>query len=209
VRSTSRRRSGRPAAELPRRELLEALARQYHHLQNEHKRFPEGSTMRRRIEARLLDVGERFDRTLDEWVTEDDLRESWRRHLHYRAAVPEGPAAVRPLVFRGISDAGSVVEIRGGKGDDLDVVVDGSLVERIAATKDLGREVLSKFHVDGFEFRETFTASPDALEALDVFLAGEVSPPWEHAIELLADGLIDTHFDLTPRGRRAQAAASS
>jgi hypothetical protein len=193
---------------MPRRELLEALARQYHHLQNEHKRFPEGSTMRRRIEERLLDVGERFDRTLDEWVTEDDLREAWRRHLHYRAAVPEGPAAIRPLVFRGVSDADSVVEIRGGKGEELDVVVDGSLVERIAATKDLGREVPSTFRVDGFEFDETFVASAEALRALDGFLADGGSPPWEHATELLADGLIDTHFDLTPRGRRALATAS-
>jgi hypothetical protein len=201
------RRSARPA-ELPRRELLEALVRQYHHLQNEHKRFPEGSTMRRRIEERLLDVRERFDRVLDEWVAEDDLRESWRRHLHYRAAMPDGPAAIRPLVFRGTSDAGSVVEIRGGKGDDLEVVVDGSLVERVAATKDLGRDVPSTFRVDGFEFHETFTASADALRALDAFLAGDGSPPWEHAAELLGEGLIDTHFDLTPRGRRALATAS-
>jgi hypothetical protein len=207
VRSTSRR-SGRPAAELPRRELLEALARQYHHLQNEHKRFPEGSTMRRRIGKRLLDVRERFDRVLDEWVADDDLRECWRRHLHYQVAMPEGPSAIRPLVFRGVSEAGSVVEIRGRSGDDLDVVVDGSLVERIAAAKDLGREVPSTFQVDGFELRETFTASADALQALDAFLAGAGSPPWEHAAELLADGLIDTHFDLTPRGRRALAASS-
>jgi hypothetical protein len=208
VRSTSRRRSGRPSTELPLRELLEALARQYHHLQNEHKRFPEGSTMRRRIGERLLDVRERFDRMLDEWVADDDLREGWRRHLHYRAAVPEGPSAIRPLVFRGVSAAGSVVEIRGRVGDDLDVVVDGSLVERIAAAKDVGRKVPSTWNVDGFDFRETFTTSTDALQALNAFLADAGSPPWEHAVELLADGLIDTHFDLTPRGRRALAAAS-
>jgi hypothetical protein len=207
VRSGSRGRA-RPTAELPRRELLEALARQYHHLQNEHKRFPEGSSMRRRIGERLRDVRERFDRALDEWVGEDDLREGWRRHLNYRAAAPEGPAAIRPLLFCGVSDAGSVVEIRSRKGGELDVVVDGSLVERIAATKDLGREVPSAFRVDGFEFRETFTASVDALRALDAFLAGAGSPPWEHATELLADGLIGTHFDLTPRGRRALAMAS-
>jgi hypothetical protein len=207
VRSSSRR-SGGQAAELPRRELLEALARQYHHLQNEHKQFPEGSTMRRRIGERLLDVRERFDRVLDEWVDDDDLRESWRRHLHNRAAVPEGPPPIRPLAFRGVSDAGSVAEIRGRNGDDLDVVVDGSLVERIAARKDLSRDVPSTFRVDGFEFRETFAASADALQALDEFLAGGGSPPWEHATELLADGLIDTHFDLMPRGRRALATSS-
>jgi hypothetical protein len=207
VRSTSRR-SGRPAAELPLRELLETLARQYHHLQNEHKHFREGSTMRRRIGERLLDVRERFDRLLDEWVDDDDLREDWRRHLHHRVAVPDGPSAIQPLAFRGVSDAGSVAEIRGRNGDDFDVVVDGSLVERIAAKKDLERAVPSTFRVDGFEFRETFAASADALEALGAFLADAGSPPWEHATELLADGLIDTHFDLTPRGRRALATVS-
>jgi hypothetical protein len=207
VRSTSRR-SGRPAAEFPLREVLDVLVRLYHHLQNEHKRFPEGSTMRRRIGQRLLDVRERFDRVLDEWVADDDLREDWRRHLHYRAAVPEGPSAIRPLTFRGVSDAGSVVEIRGRNGDDLDVIVDGSLVERIVATKDLKREVPSPLHIDGFEFRETFAASAYALKALDAFLTGAGSPPWEHATELLTDGLIDTHFDLTPRGRRALFTAS-
>jgi hypothetical protein len=31
------------------------------------------------------------------------------------------------------------------------------------------------------------------------------SPRWDYAAELLSDGLIDVHFDLTPRGRRAHA----
>jgi hypothetical protein len=39
-------------------------------------------------------------------------------------------------------------------------------------------------------------------------LAGGASAPWEDATELVADGLIDTHFDLTPRGRRAPVTAS-
>lgn len=98
--------------------------------------------MRRRIGERPLDVRECFERVLEEWVAEDDLREGWRRHLHYRAAVPEGPAAIRPFGFRGVSDAGSVVEIRGRNGDELDVVVDGSLVERIAANVDVARRRL-------------------------------------------------------------------
>jgi hypothetical protein len=34
------------------------------------------------------------------------------------------------------------------------------------------------------------------------FLRNDESPPWEHAAELLADGLIDTNAALTPRGRR-------
>lgn len=61
-----------------------------------------------------------------------------------------------------------------------------------------------RFRVDGFEFDETFEASDDALDALAMFLAEESEPAWEHASELLADGLIDIHFAATPRGRRAR-----
>jgi hypothetical protein len=43
------------------------------------------------------------------------------------------------------------------------------------------------------------------LEALPLaeFLDRGESPPWEYASELLAGGLINVHFALTPRGRRA------
>lgn len=198
-------RSSPPSTELPRHELLEALARDYHHLQNEHKRFAPGSGVRRRIEKRLLDARERFDRLLQEWVPEDDLRRAWHDHLHYRAPVPEGPPPIRPLVFRGLSDAGSVVEIRGGN-DELDVVIDGSLIERVSGSKDFASTVPpGRFRLDHTEFHETFAASEDALRALERFVAEGGSPPWEHMPELLADGLIDTHADLTPRGRRALA----
>ena len=43
--------------------------------------------------------------------------------------------------------------------------------------------------------------------ALADFLERGESPPWEHASELLEDGLIDVHFALTPRGHRALARA--
>ena len=54
-------------------------------------------------------------------------------------------------------------------------------------------------------FSETFTASTKALRELAGYLRGSGSPPWDSAGELLADGLIDVHFALTPRGRRALA----
>jgi hypothetical protein len=105
----------------PRREELEALVRYYHHLQNEHKRAALESAMRRRVEETLLEVRRGFDRVLEEWVPEEKLRHAWREHLHYRAPEPPGPPAIRPLVFRGVSEAGSVVEIRGTKGEELEV----------------------------------------------------------------------------------------
>jgi hypothetical protein len=192
---------------LPRREELEALVRQYHHLQNEHQRTAVESSTRRRIEERLLAVRERFDRVLEEWVPEDELRSAWWEHLHNRAPAPSGPAAIRPLVFHGITDANSVVEVRGRTNGELEVRVDGAVVERVAAAKDLSSVTPPlSFRADGIEARETFTASAEALDALADFLAdGGRPPPWDHASELLADGLIDTHFAVTPRGRRALA----
>jgi hypothetical protein len=46
----------------------------------------------------------------------------------------------------------------------------------------------------------------EELDALADFLGSiDASPPWTHASELLTDGLIEVHFDLPPRGRRALA----
>jgi hypothetical protein len=192
---------------LPRREELEAVVRHYHQLQNEHERASPGSSTRRRLEERLLDLRQRFDRLLEEWVPEDELRREWREHLHNRAPMPSGPPAIRPLLFSGVTDAGSVVEVRGKKDEELEVRVDGALAARVVAAKDLSSVTpLLRFRVDGIAAHETFTASAEALDALADFLEEDGRPPpWDHASELLADGLIDAHFAVTPRGRRALA----
>jgi hypothetical protein len=193
---------------LPRREELQALVRRYHHLQNEHVRAPVDSAPRRRIEEKLLDLRRRFDRVLEEWVPDEELRRAWREHLHNRAPEPDGPEAIRPLVFAGRSEVtGSVVEIRGSQAEELEVTVDGTLIERVDADEDFSVTVPpARFRLNGNEFVETFSASPEALRALAEFVGAEgASPPWDYAAELLADGLIDTNFGLTPRGRRALA----
>jgi hypothetical protein len=190
--------------ELPRREVLQTLAGHYHHLQNEHKRAGVESGVRRRIEEQLLEVRERFDRLLEEWVPDAELRQAWREHLHNRVAAPAGPAAIRPLVFRGRSEAAAVVEVRGKGGDELEVEIDGSVVARIAGEKDFTPVIPTfRWRFDGVEFEELFDVSSEALDALADSLREDQPPPWEHATELLADGLIDTHAALTPRGRRA------
>ncbi len=202
-------KSASRAEALPRHEVLAALAHEYHHVQNELKREPPESAARRRLEDRLLDVRERFDRLLAEWVEEPGLREEWEQHLHNRAPAPAGPPPIAPIVFRGRAEvSGSVVELRGKRGDEYEVVVDGSVAERIVAN-DLPSDGPYRFRLDGTanEFDELFDVSPEALEALRRFTADGGSPPWDHAPELLSDGLIDTHAGLTPRGRRALAAA--
>jgi hypothetical protein len=194
---------------VPLREELQTLAHWYHHLQNEHQSASPESGVRRRIESDLLDVRERFDRVLDEWIPDEALREEWRLHLHNREAAPDGPGSIEPLVFLGVSEvSGSTVAIRG-RPDDLRVEVDGTLAERIVAGKDFAAVVPPvHFRLNDNTFEETFSAPGDALDALASFLDEGGTPPWEHASELLADGLIDVHFDLTPRGRRALALRS-
>ncbi len=200
------RRRSPEASALPLREELAALVHYYQHLHNEveHEK-PEGST-RHELEDKLLDVRERFDRLLEEWVPDDEAREQWREYIHGRRPKPDEPPAIEPLAFQGVTDAGSVVQIRG-QADEYQVWVDGSLQERIAAQKDLSvdKPVLH-FRWDGKEIAETFNASEEALDALAQYTDdADSSPPWDYASELLADGLIDVHFGLTPRGKRVTA----
>jgi hypothetical protein len=204
--SLPRRRSPEASA-LPLQEELAALVHHYQHLHNElvHEK-PEGST-RRELEDKLLDVRERFDRLLEEWVPDEELRQEWREYIHGRRPEPDEPAGIEPLAFQGVTDAGSILQVRG-QADEYQVWVDGSLQERIAAQKDLSvdKRVLH-FRWDGKEIAETFNASADALNALAAHRDDpDALPPWDYASELLADGLIDVHFDLTPRGKRAIAA---
>jgi hypothetical protein len=200
------RRRKNKLEDMPLREELQALVHRYRHLKNEHNRAAPESSVRRRIEDELLDVRERFDRLLVEWIPDDELRSEWRAHIDNREPEPQSPGSSEPLVFAGRSEvSGSIVEIRG-RPDELRVEVDGSLVERVVAAKDFSITTPpAHFRLNGNAFEEIFSASDDALDALAAFLDGDGSPPWGYASELLADGLIDTHFDLTPRGRRALA----
>jgi hypothetical protein len=185
---------------------LQALVHHYQHLHNEveHEK-PEGST-RRELEQKVLDTRERFDRLLEEWVPDEELREQWREYIHGRRHEPGEPARIEPLAFQGVTDAGSVVQVRA-QADEYQVWVDGSLQERIAARKDLSvDEPVLHFRWDGKEIAETFNASEDSLNALAAHRDDpDASPPWDYASELLADGLIDVRFGLTPRGKRAIA----
>jgi hypothetical protein len=195
-------------AVLPLHEELDALARHYHHLQVEHQNAQPGSSNRRRLEEKLLRVRERLERVLEEWVPEEQLREAWRTYLDHHGPEPDGPPVIQPVVFRGRSEVtGSVLEIRGS-ADELRVEVDGGLIERVAAEKDFSStQPVVGYRLNENEYDEIFAVSDEALQALAEFLDRGDSPPWEHASELLADGLIDVHFALTPRGHRALAGA--
>jgi hypothetical protein len=105
-----------------------------------------------------------------------------------------------------VTEAGSDVEVREKSGDELEVRIDGALIERIAAEEDFASTVTPlRVRLDGFRAEETFSASAEAIDALARFVKSDDPPPWDFASELLADGLIDVHVALTPRGRRALA----
>ncbi len=196
-----------PAATRPSRAELEALVRHYHHLESEHERAHPDGSVRHHLAVLMQQDRDRFEHLLAVYIPDEALRVDWRGFLHHRAPEPPGPPPIRGLVFKGRSDAGSVVELRRERSGDLAVEVDGRLVERRpTARAPITEGRGSIFRLDGASFREVFDAPPAALEALHDFQATGGSPPWEHASELLADGLIDVNFGLTARGRRALAA---
>jgi hypothetical protein len=190
----------------PCREELEALVRHYHHVESEHERAHPQGAVRRHLELRLDHDRRRFEHLLAEYVPDESTRGAWRDFLRHRGAEPSGPPAIRPVVFKGRSDAGSVIEARGDPSGELVVEVDGQLVGRLQGPAiRIGEGRPAVFTLDGTGFREEFDAGPGALRALRRFRASGGDPPWEHASALLSDGLIGVDFALTARGRRALA----
>jgi hypothetical protein len=181
----------------PVHDELEALAHAYHLLETEVERGGD------ELEPELLRIHKRFERILEHAVEDDVLRERWHAHLHSRDAVPNEPPRTDPVVFRGESNAGSHAEIRR-HGGELDVRVDGEPADGLDDPDELrARRSGLVLRIGDAEFRETFRATLPAIHALAEWSEAGARPPWEHAEELLEDGLVDPHFGITPRGRRA------
>lgn len=186
-------------------EELERLAHDYRHLRAEHRRTRLGSRARRRLDARVRAVGERFERLLAEAALDEDARERWRDRLR-GGAEPEGPGQSRPLLFRGRSETGSELLLLARPDGSIDAVVDGTTVERLDSAAELdATEPGQRFQLEGLVYRETFAASAPARAALRESLEGGVPPAADAVAELLADGIVDRDLAVTPRGRRALA----
>ncbi len=179
---------------------LEEIVSEYHHVQGEHRQTrPEGSG-RRHMHDRLDELERRFEHLLIEQVGDEGERAAWRSRLHHGTEAPPTPALARPLAFRGRSSGGSAVEIRARPEGGYDVEIDGVPTGRLED----GEIDFAAYETDGHEFREVFEASGEALDALAGWVNNPGSePPWEHLHDLLDDGLVDRHFGLTRRGRRA------
>jgi hypothetical protein len=180
-------------------EGLEEIVREYHHVQAEHRRAGPEGTGRRHLHERLDELEKRFERLLADHVGDEETRSSWRMRLHHGTEPPAEGTPAGPLAFKGRSSGGSLVEIRERPQGDYDVELDGVPVGILAGEIDF-----SVYEIDGREFFEHFDAGAAALLALAGWVddpSGE--PPWEHLHPLLEDGLVDRHFGLTARGRRA------
>lgn len=189
----------------PRDELL-GVAAEFRHLKNEHARFDPNTSTRRRLEARMAEREERFLSLLARWVPDQQDRHGWWKHFRHGGDPPEEPRVPEQLLFRGVSETGSLVEVRHRADGSHDVYIDGSLMEHARGRMPvaLGTPVAGPPTFGEQELVELFDAPEEALEALREYAgAPAADPPWHHARALLEDGLIDANFGLTARGRRA------
>ncbi|HKE17930.1 MAG TPA: host attachment protein [Kofleriaceae bacterium] len=190
-------------------EVLEQLGRDYHRVQHDHGRAAAHGAARRRLEADMEQIAQRFERVLEHWAADEDeeLRATWRRYFYGGGPPPQEPDVEPPCLFRGEAETGARVEVRPTADGGHDIVVDGAVVEHSAARWRLDAGAGEPLLVGGLRCRELFDAPAEAVRALGRFVATPESvPPWRWARELFDDGLIDGEFATTARGRRALAA---
>lgn len=212
------RRSGDRSDEVPPRsrqlldeppvsqDELDEVAHEYRHVHEDHRRAAPRSRVRRQLDARLRELRRRFEHLLATAPVTDLDRRRWRDRLRGRSGSPPSATDLRPLLFRGRSNAGSELCLVEAPGGLIDAIVNGA----VAAVLDDARELAATrpdlvFALNGLRFRETFGVSPVAAADLRDALKTGRRPRQKHVRELIADGLIDRNLDLTARGRRALA----
>jgi hypothetical protein len=182
-------------------DLLQRIVEEYRHVQGEHERLSEGSSLRRKREADLKELESHFETLLARWFPDEALRQKWRGHLFRGGPRPKLERELPPI-FKGRSDAGSVLTVRPTDADEWEYVVDGTLEAHHPPGWHYGGP--TRVELVGQQFDEVFDAPDDALEALRAHVSDPSDePPWEWAQALFEDGLVDIHFSLTDRGRRA------
>ena len=176
---------------------LEKIVHQFRHIQGEHAHEGVDGSWRRRQGGSLAELAESFEQLLARWVKSPTEQAKWRAHLHDGAQMPEAEPFHPPL-FAGVSETGSTLLIRAS-GSEYEVSIDGKPTARLPRRVELAHS----FVQDGVEYTEVFEAPAAAMQALSEYLRQPAgAPPWQFAPELAADGLIDSTFALTDRGRR-------
>ena len=190
-------------------DLLRRLGDEYRHVEQEHHREPPSrSATRNRLAAQMRELEAHFERILAEWTTDGALRGAWHEFLRGRGPAPDQPQIARPPLFKGRTEAGSLVEIRAAN-DGYDILVDGARSDHSNLPWHLDPDTRGRVRIGGHACEEAFDAGAEAVAALTDFLAGRADPPWRWARELFEDGLLDPNLALTARGRRCLDRARS
>lgn len=188
------------------RKLVESLAqlgREYRHYQQEHERGRVDGTTRRRLEAKMQRLRERFERLVAHWIQDETLRGAWTKHFHEGGPAPDEPRIAAAPAFKGITETGSKVEVRPTEDGGYDVLVDGRIECHEKVPWHLDPDAIEPIQIGEHTCQEICDAPSDALAALVTYLAtSEAEPPWRWSRALIEDGLIDDNFGLTPRGYR-------
>jgi hypothetical protein len=184
-------------------DLLHRIVEEYRHVQGEHERQSEGSSLRRRRQAELKGLESQFESILARWFPDEALRHQWREHL-FRGGPEPKPKRELPPLFKGRSETGSVLTVRPNDANEWEYVVDGTLEAHHPPGWRYGGP--AQVELLGQHFEEVLDVPHEALEALRRHVSSPSDePPWEWAAALFEDGLVDIHFSLTDRGRRAVA----
>jgi len=146
----------------------------------------------------LAELERRLETLLEHWVQDAGERERWRAYLHHGASAPELSIPDGPL-YKGHSALGGLIEIRETSAGERAVLIDGTCVDHFGAEL----PIESPLPFGGSLYEETFDSPPEAVGELAAYLRGKLrEPPWHWATVLYGDGIIDTTFALTERGRR-------
>ena len=182
---------------------LRELASNYRHLKGEHRREGEQGSRRRHLERQMEELEQKFKTLLARWVPDQESQTIWQNYLHRGGLVPEDELERVPPVFLARSPLNSLVVVQESKQGDYEVLVDGTLVQRLPATFSFGDSPYRTVSLVEREWTEISRASPPALQALKHYVQfSSGDPPWQWARMLWGDGLIDFNFGLTSRGRR-------
>jgi ribosome-associated translation inhibitor RaiA len=185
---------------------LARTVHEYRRLHEEHRHARAAGSARRKLEGHLRRLRRKFERLVDEAPLASRDRQRWRNALSGMGPTPAPHADVRPLLYRGRSNAGSELLLLPMPDGTLEAFVDGAAVEVLDRADELERtDPEFAFVLDGTTFHETFAVPKSTLAELREAIASGRAPRPENLRELIEDGLVDGTLGLTARGRRALA----
>lgn len=183
---------------------LALVLREYRRLREEHRHAGAESSTRRKLESRMEQLRRRFERLVAEAPLGVRARARWTAAFERAVAAPEMHYELRPILFRGRSEAGNELTLLPALDGTVEAFVDGAAVAVIDRADELTRTGSGLgFELDGTMFRETVAAPDTMLVDLRAALEEGRRPRTENLPSLIAEGLLDRELGLTARGRRA------